>query len=568
MSFRAKLLLSMLLVVAAITGATLLATQQKVKTAYEEIFEEQFQNEIAHFAQVQELRLEPIREDGLKFARSIRVLAALTEYASNPSDESVKDIYLVLGNELTVRQNDVDYSGVLDKQGKLIRGGAKTNLDAQVIQISKAISGKPQQTGYLASKEGSDTHLYEVVLTKIVDSTTEETLGAVVLASPITNFASHAKSQIRSGIHLEHRIFSEHIPAKVREKIADDIDFRLESLEPTKTQSQFTLNIDGIPHQVFYRLLNPDSDFPRAFQVGVYSLEESLRVQGELRKQILLFGGLAIVGALALSFFLSHGLSAPINQLVAGTHEVEKGNFDVRVPIQSKDEIGRLAKSFNQMTEGLALKEKYRGILDIVADPQVAADMIKEGKVALGGEEREVSVLFCDIRGFTALTQNMPPEEVVQMLNEHFTPLTRVVYENGGVVDKFVGDLIMAYFGAPTGANDPKKAIQCALRMIEERSKQNEDSKYKITVGIGLASGKALAGRMGSKNRANYTVLGARVNLASRLCGQAGRMEVVIDETTYQACKEILTVEPLPELKLKGFSDSIQAYKVTALRTP
>jgi class 3 adenylate cyclase len=83
-----------------------------------------------------------------------------------------------------------------------------------------------------------------------------------------------------------------------------------------------------------------------------------------------------------------------------------------------------------------------------------------------------------------------------------------------------------------------------------------------------VASGKALAGRMGSEARLNYTVLGPRVNLASRLCGQAGRMEIVIDETTYAACKDMASVEKLPELKLKGFSEPVQAYKITALRTP
>ena len=191
------------------------------------------------------------------------------------------------------------------------------------------------------------------------------------------------------------------------------------------------------------------------------------------------------------------------------------------------------------------------------------------GKIELGGEEREIAVLFCDIRGFTALTQNMEPREVIAMLNEHFTPLTRVVYEHHGVVDKFVGDLIMAIFGAPTShGNDALLAAQCALRMIEERQKLNETSKYKIAMGIGVASGKATAGRMGSTDRLSYTVLGARVNLGARLCSQAGRNEVVIDEGTYNACREVAEVEPLPELRLKGFSEPVHAFKLTALRAP
>jgi class 3 adenylate cyclase len=272
------------------------------------------------------------------------------------------------------------------------------------------------------------------------------------------------------------------------------------------------------------------------------------------------------LAAFGVSVLLSHGLTGPINQLVKGTRDVAKGNLETRVSVQSKDEIGQLAESFNQMTEGLALKEKYRSVLDMVADKRIADDLMS-GKIELGGEQRDVSVLFCDIRGFTALTQNMEPPEVIAMLNEHFTPLTRVVYEHHGVVDKFVGDLIMAVFGAPTShGDDPLLALQCATRMMEEREKLNENSNYKIAIGIGVATGKAVAGRVGSKNRLNYTVLGPRVNLASRLCGQAERMEIVIDEPTYQACRAIVEVEALPELLLKGFSDAVHAYKLKSLR--
>ena len=181
---------------------------------------------------------------------------------------------------------------------------------------------------------------------------------------------------------------------------------------------------------------------------------------------------------------------------------------------------------------------------------------------------REISVLFCDIRGFTALTQNMDPAEVIRMLNEHFTPLTRVVYEHNGVVDKFVGDLIMAVFGAPKSyGNDALNAACCALEMIRERQELNGTSLYKIEMGIGVATGSAVAGCMGSQDRLNYTVLGKHVNLASRLCSKAGRMEVVIDKTTLHRLGESQRVEPLAELELKGFSERVPAYKLLEARS-
>jgi class 3 adenylate cyclase len=198
----------------------------------------------------------------------------------------------------------------------------------------------------------------------------------------------------------------------------------------------------------------------------------------------------------------------------------------------------------------------------MVADKQVAEELL-QGRITLGGETRDVSVLFCDIRGFTALTERMAPPEVIHMLNEHFTPLTRIVYKHHGVVDKFVGDLIMAIFGAPKSfGSDALNAASCAAEMIQERKKLNQTSPYQIEVGIGVASGQVLAGRMGSADRLNYTVLGERVNLASRLCSKAGRMEVVIDQTTAQKLGALATVEPTEELSLKGFAAPVQAFKL------
>jgi class 3 adenylate cyclase len=239
----------------------------------------------------------------------------------------------------------------------------------------------------------------------------------------------------------------------------------------------------------------------------------------------------------------------------------------VRLTVRNRDEIGQLTASFNEMTEGLKQKEKYRAVLDMVADKDVAEQMM-QGSSSLGGELRDISVLFCDIRGFTAMTQDMPPKEVIDLMNDHFTAMTNVVYEHDGVVDKFVGDLIMGVFGAPKSyGNDAHNAARCCVRMIQEREKMNETAEQSIHVGIGLASGEAVAGCMGSEDRLNYTVMGARVNLSSRLCSVAGRDETVIDQGTYELLKDYVEVEALPELQVKGFNDPVQAYRLLGVRS-
>jgi class 3 adenylate cyclase len=162
----------------------------------------------------------------------------------------------------------------------------------------------------------------------------------------------------------------------------------------------------------------------------------------------------------------------------------------------------------------------------------------------------------------------MSPADVVHLLNDHLTEMTRVVYEHGGVVDKFMGDGVMAVFGAPkTRGDDTFAAARCALDMIAAREARNETAPQKIHVGIGIATGAVIAGNMGSDNRLNYTVTGERVNLAARLCSQAGRGEVVIDSTTRTQLGERIEAELLPELRLKGFTDVVQAYRLRAIRS-
>ncbi|MEK7686030.1 MAG: adenylate/guanylate cyclase domain-containing protein [Verrucomicrobiota bacterium] len=600
LSFRSKLLLAMMIVVMGVTGATLFATQQRMQAAYERLFEQQFRAYLGFFNALQQTRLSSIEGRCLDFAKSVRLRALMrrliTASESNDSsdyDQAAAKLYQTAEDELREVLGEpagprpwqraaffrfLDFKGQVLNTPKGVDVGmshpaGRQHLKEQLAALAKLLQEPaPQEVGYLAPP-GSDGRgvLLEVVFTKIMDSLSGEPLGALVVgfpmseSMPVPDASSTANmNQIKSGFWLEKQLHARSIPEALRPVVAQELTAQIGSAK--LRQGDLILLLAGEPHRVFFEALNPGSCFPPAYQVCFFSLHEARQQQRDLRWKILGLGGLGLAGALAVSLVLSHGLAVPIRELVAGTGEIQRGNFGVKVVVRNRDEIGHLAASFNEMAEGLALKEKYRSVLDKVADKEVARELMN-GTVALGGESRPISVLFCDIRGFTALTQNMDPAEVIRMLNEHFTPLTRVVYEYYGVVDKFVGDLIMAVFGAPKSyGQDADHAARCALRMIEERQKLNETSRHKIQIGIGVATGSAVAGCMGSSDRLNYTVLGERVNLASRLCGQAGRMEAVIDQETYQQLAAVITAEPLPEMKLKGFSHPVRAYKLIQVR--
>ena len=468
------------------------------------------------------------------------------------------------------------YLGFLNAEGKVIEPPSilrqrlpdQVKFFERIAKFGQIVAKlESQQVGYL---ELGANRLTEVIVTPVRDGA--ETIGAMVygiqffdLASAATEKVISDVSDIESGTWLEGKLYTRTIPLEIRDELSrqlsDEIRIHAEPRE------DFIVNVHDIPHRVFYTALNEGSRLPVAYKIGLYSWESALKAQAELRTQILGFSGAALVGALLVSLLLSHGLSVPIRELVGGTEQISKGNFAVQVPVRGQDDMGQLAQSFNEMAAGLALKEKYHSILRTIADKDVAQQLL-EGKIALGGELRETTVMFCDIRGFTALTQNMNPTEVIALLNEHMTVLTKIVTEHHGVVDKFIGDSIMALFGAPKSyGNDALNAVRCAQRMMAERAKLNETSRYHLQVGIGIASGQVLAGNMGSADRSNYTVLGERVNLAARLCSVAARGEIVIGPATREQLGDLITVEVMDPLQLKGFSDSVVAFKLVEVRT-
>ncbi len=185
-----------------------------------------------------------------------------------------------------------------------------------------------------------------------------------------------------------------------------------------------------------------------------------------------------------------------------------------------------------------------------------------------GGKLTELTILFSDIRGFTAMSEHLPPPEVVSMLNEYFEVMVDVIFDHGGILDKFIGDAIMALFGAPVSKpDDPTRAVQAAVAMQRKIHEFNEGraaaGKPAIRAGIGVHTGTVVVGNMGSSKALSYTAIGDGVNLASRLCGLAAAdMVVISEECAERAGKEHFQLEALPPAKVKNREQPVQIYKV------
>jgi len=177
-----------------------------------------------------------------------------------------------------------------------------------------------------------------------------------------------------------------------------------------------------------------------------------------------------------------------------------------------------------------------------------------------------VTVVFCDIRGYTALSAGRDPVEVIEILNHHMTALTAIVQKHRGVINQFAGDAIMILFGAPKSyGNDAEHAVRCAWEMMQERERLNQDAKEPLRIGTGITTGKVVAGCIGAESRSDYTVVGEKVNLAARLCGAASAGQIIIDAETQARAGALAGYETLPPLTLKGFAQPVPAYRVTSL---
>ncbi|HVO29970.1 MAG TPA: adenylate/guanylate cyclase domain-containing protein [bacterium] len=276
-----------------------------------------------------------------------------------------------------------------------------------------------------------------------------------------------------------------------------------------------------------------------------------------------------VLGGL-VSLLALRPLSRRLERLRDAIETVKTGRLDVDLPVTGNDEVDALAAAFNGMTHELREKDRMRAVLVQTLSHEVAQEMLS-GKPDLEGAEREASVLFADVRGFTSLSEGMSAREVIRLLNDYFERISPPVEKFGGVVDKFLGDGMLAMFGAPVPVeNDALAAVKAAVAMQEALRALNSarvaEGKPQIETGIGVNTGSVVTGTLGSKERRNFTVLGATVNIASRLCGQAGPGQIVISQATYLRVKNRVDVRPLEPLTLKGITFPVQAFEVLGIR--
>jgi adenylate cyclase len=271
----------------------------------------------------------------------------------------------------------------------------------------------------------------------------------------------------------------------------------------------------------------------------------------------------AVAGAIALALRISRPI-LKIDQVAA---EVAQGNFQARVQgVRSRDEIGDLARRMNDMVVGL--NERFQLAKFVSGGTLSAIKGSDHEGVRLGGERRLATMVFSDIRGYTAFAEQHDPEVVVEVLNLYFQHLAELVARHGGDIDKYVGDQIIAVF---QGEDMVTNAVRCALAMqrkIGELATEHPD--WRMAVGIGVSTGEVVMGAMGSRERMDYTVLGDHVNLAARLCARAGPGQTLISASSYRAVAGAadFAITALEPIAVKGKAEPVAVYEVAEPPAP
>lgn len=272
--------------------------------------------------------------------------------------------------------------------------------------------------------------------------------------------------------------------------------------------------------------------------------------------------------AFLAGYYYSGTITKPIQMLVAAAKRISSGDFKIHLKPKGEDEIASLSTAFNEMAKGLEERDRVKETFNKFHNKEIAEKLLS-GEVKLGGERKDATIFFSDVRGFTAMSEKMPPEEVVELLNEYMTSMVSVIRRHGGIVDKYIGDAIMAIWGVPIGREDDTyQAVKACLEMRKELAALNAlriaRGQDALKIGMGLNFGRVIAGNIGSDEKMEYTVIGDTVNTASRMESMTKEYgtDLLIPAEIADRVKDRFVLKKLDSMKVKGKSAPIEVYTV------
>jgi class 3 adenylate cyclase len=323
---------------------------------------------------------------------------------------------------------------------------------------------------------------------------------------------------------------------------------------------------------VFRTIANPSMEAGARPWILLTEMDQSevLEILRKLKVQLLISLAVVAVVLLIIAMGLTQSIRRPLYQLALVAERIRDGDLTADSGVTGRDAVGRMAAALSSMAKGLKERDRIRDLFGRYIASEVAGEMLASGGV-LEGKSRRVTVLMSDIRGFTLMSEKMQPADVVAFLNEYFTEMVDAVLECGGVLDKFIGDGLLAVFGSLSVQPDhAERAVRAALRMRAKLAKINGERAsmglQPIAIGIGIHTDDCIIGNIGSNKRLEYTVVGDGVNVASRveaLNKQFGTT-ILTTETTYEEIKGEFECREMPEAELRGRARTFRFYEIVS----
>jgi len=555
---RTKIFLAFSALILAVLLATLWITQFVINRQVQNTLRQELQTTGQVFQQLLKERAERLRTNSTLLAGDF----ALKKVMAPASDYDTETLVSVALNYQ--QRIGVDLLWITDEEGQL-RADATGKLQSgrSVASLSPLAAALGTGEAAMAISEVSGT-LFQLVAVPVLGP---DVIGFLLLGQEINNtLAQQLEKDTGSQVSFltQTQVFSSSWspPAQAQMFPHDRLPAALVQKPAHET---FLLTLAG--ERLLSIVVPIEAHLPSPlFVVMQRSYDAALVPFYTLRRRLAGIGIGALLMTLSLGIGLANGITAPVRTLVAGMQEVVRGNLGQRLHIRREDEIGFLAHSFDDMVAGLEEKERIRDVMQKVVSPEIAHELLQHG-VTLGGEMREATILFADIRGFTTLSEGMPPPELLSFLNEYFTRISRIIEQEKGVIDKYIGDEVMAIFGAPLpSADHALRAVAAAVEMLKELERFNSEQQRPtpLRIGIGIATGPVVAGNVGSPERLNYTVLGDTVNIASRLQGLTKEYKVplIMSGPTYENVAVRFSCCLLGKVAVRGRQQETALYTV------
>ena len=554
-TLRNRLLILTTILVVLIAGSVLMIVNFEVRNLINDKLQSDFDITYHTFNRFLSLRNERLIESCLLISE----LPILKAQLSTHDPATIKD-YILTREESPARLVGVDLFTLTNEKGQVLfrldRPEKFGDTLSNIPVIRHALEGKDPTSGDI-SFWILDEQMYQTVTVPIFQ---KFVIGTLTLGKRITQGeANELKADTRSDITflLGKRIVASTLSDlaqidMLHSYIANRNEIDLQISKGKSIQREIRMDDEN-----FLCAFARASNSSEAIYVMAVSVDQELTGYRKIEKIILIIGGISLILSILGAFFLAEGITSPLRKLNVGTEQIRSGNYDFHLQIDSKDEIGKLAQSFNEMV--LGLKERF--MMSKFLSSSTMEMIRKEGdKLHLGGERRNVTVLFSDIRGFTAYSEKVEPEVVIELLSRYLSRQASIVISHKGIIDKYVGDELIAIF---EGSDMVDNAVLCAVDIQRAINELNTKNTEDIRVGIGINTGMAIVGNVGGEERMDHTVLGNNMNLGSRLCSIALSGQIIVSESSWRSLKskEVKT-RSLEAIIVKGISTPVQTYEI------